>query len=668
MSRKLALLLALLCAPVCEAHAQNAVKNWVFGRAARINFNTSTPTTSTAPPISTNEGSSSISDSNGQLLFYTDGVTVWDKNNAVMQNGTGLMGNGSSTQSALIVPCGCDEYFIFTTDGAENKYNNGLRYSLVDMTLNSGAGGVTAKNVLLLAPAAEKLAGVRAAGGGYWVVGHRIGDNRFYAYRVGVGGNCDVSPQGAATKISAVGLAYSGGSGNYGQGQMKISPDGKRLAVASLSYSGLNYLELFAFDTTTGAVSNLATTTVRDTMTEGFYGVEFSPDSQSLYATTLLGNGVLYGYNVAGNTLSSRTTIAPFGSGNYRVGALQLAPDGRIYVARQNQTFLNYLATPNLAGGGWTTTPFALAAGSMSTAGLPAMLAGDFNCSDPPTPDVCCDKMKVSPAVNPPLNQDYRTFEIFNFKQPASPICSVDIAMQPAPHTVTWQGGMASWVNSSGTVVTPNFVFDYKRLPTAGNIAAVSVPATSYAVKFNLGFDNTQAYTGKTILTVNHCDGTKCVLEYNPWVVTPPRGGGWTELNPWMFDTRVIAADLTEVTLTYEGGRVRGAAARGAKWLGVAVEGAEVYSVDAPGPGDEKGRRLALSSSAKAQGAALFEFQGLLGPESPERAGRGVTLLVRHAPGARLDAAGLRLTLYDEGANIIAMGVPGQRPGADPRR
>ena len=75
----------------------------------------------TAPPINSGEGSSSISDSNGQLLFYTDGVTVWDKNNAVMQNGTGLMGNGSSTQSALIVPCTCDKYFIFTTDAAENQ-------------------------------------------------------------------------------------------------------------------------------------------------------------------------------------------------------------------------------------------------------------------------------------------------------------------------------------------------------------------------------------------------------------------------------------------------------------------------------------------------------------------------------------------------------------------
>lgn len=663
MLRKMTLASAILFTSVCTAGAQNASKNWLFGHRARVDFNTSTPTATTVNTISTNEGSSSISDANGNLLFYTDGVRVWNKNSIQMPNGFGLLGSASSTQSALIVPCNCNKYYIFTTDAAENQYANGLSYSVVDMTLNGGLGDVVIQNVVLLPKAAEKIAAVRDSGGnGFWVVAHAMGSNRFFSYHVTPNSDCKLNPQ--AARISAVGSSYSGsGGGNFGQGQMKISPDGTRLAHAGLSYGPGSFVELFQFDTTTGAVSNLAAATVRDTSTSsGFYGIEFSPDSKVLFATTTVGTNFLYRYDITSNTLGVRSTLHTFGSSNYLAGALQLAPDGRIYLARNSNAFLNVLTTPsvNSPNGGWTTAPFNLAAGSSSRLGLPAVVAGNFSCG--PTPDVCCDKMRVSPHPNPPLNQDYRTFEIFNFKQPASPICSIDIDMQPAPHTVTWQGGVATWLNSLGNPFAANFVFNYKRLPTAGNIAAFSVPVSSAAVKFNLGFDNTQAYNGVTKLIVNHCDGTKCPLEYGPWVVTPRRVRGDSgELVPWGVEVRELSAELSEVTLTYLGARSAGLPreVKGAKWLGLRLPdgGAEIYALDGAGAADERGRKLGLSSSTKTVNAALFEFAGLLSPSDREQSGRTITLLVRKKGGASVGPKEIRITHYDDNANLIATGT-----------
>jgi hypothetical protein len=657
----------ILAMSVCTINAQNAANNWIFGRYARIQFNPG-PTATVVPTINTLEGSSSISDSSGNLLFYTDGIKVWDKNNSQMPNGFGLKGSPSSTHSALIVPCSVGQYFIFTTDATENQYTNGLQYSVVNMNANGNLGNVTTKNVQLLANASEKVAGVGDGTGGFWVVGHKMGTNQFFSYHITCGNDCTVNP---VAIVSAVGAAFTGGSAGFGQGQMKFSPNGKLLANAGLSYGSQSFVELFQFDTNTGVVSNLGTTTAHDTSNDGFYGVEFSPDSKHLYTTTMVTNNFIYRYDdVAVNKMapSSRTVIASFGAVQYTVAALQLAPDGKIYVARKNQPSLFVLSNPNALNGGWTTTPFNLATGSLSQFGLPTVVAGDFSCG--PTPDVCCDKIRVSPYPNPPLNQDYRTFEIFNFKLPTSPICSIDIDMQPLPPTTFWQGGQA-FQNLNGTSGGPlnpvNFVFAsvppaYRRIPTVAPnmMSALSNPITSPAVKFNLGFDNTQPYNGITKLTINHCDGTKCVLQYGPWIVNPATP---FDVVPWSIETRELSPELSEITLTYQGGggRIRlPQNAKGARWLGLRLlgEGAEVYSTDGTGVSYEESKKLSLSSSSKTADSALFEFNGLLSLSTRELNGRTITLVIKKKAGVRIKAEQIRLTLYDENANQIITGIP----------
>src|SRR4030095_14361818 len=77
---------------------------WNFGYHAGLDFSGGSPVPFNGSEINQWEGVATACDASGNLDFYTDGVTVWDANNDVMPNGTGLLGNGSSTHSATVVP------------------------------------------------------------------------------------------------------------------------------------------------------------------------------------------------------------------------------------------------------------------------------------------------------------------------------------------------------------------------------------------------------------------------------------------------------------------------------------------------------------------------------------------------------------------------------------
>ena len=134
--------------------AQNEAANWYFGENAGIQFDGSGNLLGSVNDgqLITREGCTTISDTDGNLLFYTDGRLVYDRTHQLMPNGTGLFGDSSSTQSAIIVPKPDDIniYYIFTVDTSNSlnsPSNLGFNYSIVDLTLNGGLGDVTSKNI-----------------------------------------------------------------------------------------------------------------------------------------------------------------------------------------------------------------------------------------------------------------------------------------------------------------------------------------------------------------------------------------------------------------------------------------------------------------------------------------------------------------------------------------
>jgi len=234
--------------------AQNEANYWFFGEYAGLNFASGMPVALSNGVLTTLEGCSSISTSTGTLQFYTDGTDVWNRTHVRMPNGYGLKGDASSTQSAIIVPHPADGnlYYIFTVDEVANGNGgtNGLNYSLVDMTLDGLKGDVIPeqKNVLLTAPLCEKVTAVGHNNGvDTWVIAHKWGTNSFYCYLVTADG---VNP---TPVISSVGDVISGEINNA-KGYMKVSPDGKTIAKAN---AGMNTIEIFDFNNSTGMVSNV---------------------------------------------------------------------------------------------------------------------------------------------------------------------------------------------------------------------------------------------------------------------------------------------------------------------------------------------------------------------------------------------------------------------------
>lgn len=335
------LLAALLLVSTFGLNAQN--QNWYFGFKAGLNFSGATPTTLFNGQNRSYEACASISDRFGNLLFYTSGDTVWNKSHNVMSNGFGLLGDQSTTQGALIVPDPGDtsKYYIFTLDDLAGS--NGLRYSVVDMSLASGNGAITAKNVLIQTNLTEKLSAIRRCDGNVWIIYHGWQSNNFITRLI--------TPAGIGSPIiSAVGLNHSGGGLGVKNsiGYLKISNKGDKVAVGILDMGTYQVLD---FDINTGLLSNPIT--LNSSGVNKAFALEFSPDGRRLYTADEF-SGRVYQYDLtAGSASAVDASETLIGTSTNAVGALQVGRDGKIYIARNNvsdngELYLATIANPNL--------------------------------------------------------------------------------------------------------------------------------------------------------------------------------------------------------------------------------------------------------------------------------------------------------------------------------
>lgn len=352
----------VLAEKICQAQRQN--HQWRYGSTG-ISFNTNPPSQVQGASLQASEGSASVADRNtGELLFYTDGVTVWNRQNTVMQNGTMLRGGSaallSSTTAAVIVPKPGSEnlYYIITVDeGASGTGSGGVRYNLVNMTLDGGLGAVVAsqKNIFLYATTTEKLEVVPAANGtDLWIITHDY--SNFVSFRLGPEG---IQP----TPVQSV---VSGDLANTA-GHLKVNRQFNMLACGS-TFEGR--IRLFNFNNATGVVTDRISFGLNPFLNTSplIYGLEFAPGGRFLYASNLSST---VQYDVSLSTQEAIENSAFFlNSGG---ASIQLGPDQKIYI---NNGSLNVINCPDKPGSLCGFEPGSLAGGGY---GLPKWVyyAGD---------------------------------------------------------------------------------------------------------------------------------------------------------------------------------------------------------------------------------------------------------------------------------------------------
>ncbi|MBL7723056.1 MAG: T9SS type A sorting domain-containing protein [Chitinophagaceae bacterium] len=314
---------------------QNA--NWCLGRLTAVNFNTSPPNAPTsgfsnigAGFLSESINSASVSDANGNLLFYTNGVSVWDKNNLIMPNGTGLYGKSGESafsycsntgQNVIIVPKPEDPniYYIFTlTDNManscvpDNSPKVGFYYSVVDMSRNNCKGDIVPcqKNIPLLNHNGDPIDFDVSSQSGFkinvgkitstlnqtedkiWVTFFVLytesGQLKRYLYsylvsNIGINGQVDGGSPAptASTEIDNSHYPFFHEGDDY-FGTIKISPDRNYLCDnAAVAVNLFNFNDLTGTVTFSGTVYNS-----NPPVDNSGFGTEFSPDNSFLYFVT----------------------------------------------------------------------------------------------------------------------------------------------------------------------------------------------------------------------------------------------------------------------------------------------------------------------------------------------------------------------------------------------
>lgn len=343
--KKLYLFIATALLLAFWGHAQNLQNaNWYFGDHAAVTFlpNPATPTGLNNSAMHGWESCASVSDPTGQLLFYTDGWTVYNRIHQVMTNGFGLLGDMSNSQMAIVPRPGYpDRYYIIAMDGSSGN-KNGLTHTEVDMAAGTYGEVITQnKNIFFkdhngltinsqynfqYSNGSEKVTTAKHCNGeDYWII-TQIRSN-IYSYKVTSTGISNVPV------VSTAYIDSEFNSSGHGQGNIKISPDNKRVAIC---YSAPNGgVMLGSFNSATGQVTlDPAVINVADT---SYLRLEFSPSSQYVY---FMADAQLYVTSAFSNTATLIST-------SYPAGSIQRALNGKLYITYATLPHQTHLAALN---------------------------------------------------------------------------------------------------------------------------------------------------------------------------------------------------------------------------------------------------------------------------------------------------------------------------------
>ena len=358
--------------------AQKHDYNWLFGTDDNVglilvNFDQEPPSVSLIenPPLEFDLTNASISDSTGNLLFYTNGIVVVNAQHQVMENGDSLNPGEVAwdfynegypmNQGALILPKPSSDslFYIFHAvreypqSNIPSTFCSSFLYSLVNPYHNNGQGKVLEKNVVLVADTLDvsKIVGVKHGNGRDWWV--LFPEQNRYGYHTFL-----LNPEG----IIYQGIQYVHPVAGYGKASVgfgAFSPDGSKYARHDIR--GLpvgHFVRLYDFDRCTGLLSNQLHIPLSDTA--GVGGIAFSPDSRYMYVSS---QELVYQFDVTAPDVEATKTIVAVSDGfrdslsngepwfPMTFSGAMLGPDGRIYIhSAGSSRHLHVIEYPNRGG------------------------------------------------------------------------------------------------------------------------------------------------------------------------------------------------------------------------------------------------------------------------------------------------------------------------------
>lgn len=302
--------------------AQKEALHWYFGRTTHLDFSQAIPRISSEGAIEAYESSAAYSNSEGELLFYTNGGGslaleqsmrnegyIWNRRHEVMYDMGFTQGGGfSAAQGALIlpVPGARERYYLFTIDEhprLKETSHRGLSYFIIDMTRNGGLGEVVLADQRIHRPAVECLTALRRPDGrGYWLLTVDKATEDFLLVPVDERG---IQPPIRQPRADTAGCFV-----------IKASPDGRYLCANG---------RLYTFEPNSGAIRHWLQLPQASS-----YTFSFSPDSRYLYTLNARDGQQMIRYDLqAADVAASREVVAT--SSPFFAGQMQIGPDGQLY-------------------------------------------------------------------------------------------------------------------------------------------------------------------------------------------------------------------------------------------------------------------------------------------------------------------------------------------------
>ena len=326
-----------------------------------LDFNSNIPEVYYEPKeMEFNQTSATICDTDGNLLFYTNGIYIANAAHQMMVNGDSLSpGPGTFSypsglpisQGLIILPIPENEkkYILIhglldIPPGLGPIYSH-LYYSIIDMELDNGLGAVTEKNVEIMEGQLHrgKITATRHGNGrDWWVVIPEHDTNRYFRMLL--------TPDG----LEGPYLQTIGSPNMSGIGQSIFTPNGyKYIRYENANINEGTYLNFYDFDRCTGLLSNQLQLNQIDTSWGN--GLAVSPNSRYAYFSAFR---YVYQFDLwADDIIASKDTIAvydgfvspwPFSSTFYLA---QLGPDGKIYInTRDATTVMHVIHDPDKKG------------------------------------------------------------------------------------------------------------------------------------------------------------------------------------------------------------------------------------------------------------------------------------------------------------------------------